>query len=703
MPTNTLPTPDIKDVFFLAPHIVLTIWGLLVLMVDMALVRRKDPTERRNTIGRLSLIGVGVGLVAAAVVCFLPLDVRANPGAYESSAVAVDRGDQARAARQGQDGEQGESWGDLTRHRLGHLLGAKGVDYLTVTDPPLFFGTLSGDSQVAYFNIIYIGLLGLILWLSTAWSFTEEWGEYFALMFWATVGMMLLTASEELITLFITLETMTICLYLCTALEKSRRRSAEGGLKYFVYGSVSSALFLFGLSMLYGLTGTTYFDGVRQVLGITDRAVGGDTFVSGTGLAGNVAGGTAVLLMLVGFGFKVAAVPFHQWAPDAYEGAPAPVTAWIATGSKLASFVALMKVFVHALLPWSNPQSNLMGPGWLGIVAVIAAVTMTFGNFAALAQRNLKRMLAYSSIAHAGYILVGVAAASVAVDNTKATGAVLYYLIVYAFANVGAFAVAAWLVRDKKTDEIDDLNGLGTQEPLLAGCILILMLSLIGIPPLAGFFGKLYVFMEALDQREPSRSITLLWLVALGLFNSVVSAFYYVRVLKAMYLREPGERRLAPASGPIALPILLAAGLMIVFGILPDTLLLSPMQAAAAPMLTSVSPTTRLVPNPERDEKGNIVKKVLPPIRYGPEFGKGSPPPGRPMPGGAPAAAKAAGEAGTPEGPATRSEAQTPGKAGSPGSPPAAKGQAPSGPAAPTPAASKAAGPAPEKKASARP
>ncbi len=189
-----------------------------------------------------------------------------------------------------------------------------------------------------------------------------------------------------------------------------------------------------------------------------------------------------------------------------------------------------------------------MGPGWLGIVAVIAAFTMTYGNFAALAQRNFKRMLAYSSIAHAGYILVGVAAASVAADNSKAVGAVLYYLVVYAFANVGAFAVAAWLVRDKKTDDIDDLNGLGFQEPLLSVCILILMLSLIGIPPLAGFFGKLYVFMEALDERDPARSATLIWLVALGLFNSVVSAFYYVRVLKAMYLREPGVRRLAPAS-----------------------------------------------------------------------------------------------------------------------------------------------------------
>ncbi len=302
------------------------------------------------------------------------------------------------------------------------------------------------------------------------------------------------------------------------------------------------------------------------------------------GLGGNVAGATAILLLMVGFGFKIAAVPFHQWAPDAYEGAPAPVAAWIATGSKLASFVAMMKVFLHALLPWSNPSTSVLGPGWIGIVAVIAAVTMTYGNFAALAQRNLKRMLAYSSIAHAGYILVGVAAVSVAADS-KAAAAVLYYLIVYAFANVGAFAAAAWLVRDKDTDDIDDLNGLGFQQPLLAVAILVLMLSLIGIPPLAGFFGKLYVFMEALNQPATNQPVSLIYLVALGLLNSVVSAFYYVRVLKAMFLRPPGDKRLAPASRAIASPIVLGAIVVVIFGVMPGSLM-SIMQAAAVPMLT---------------------------------------------------------------------------------------------------------------------
>ena len=546
MPTNAPLTVDFRDVFFLLPQIVLTVWGLLVLLVDLGLAKRMSTTARRQTIGRLSLIGVAVALVAAVVVCLLP--VYANQYLDDTA-----------------------SWLSPAR-----WLSPTTVSYLSDTEPTIFFGTIAADAQVGYFNILYIFLLGLILYLSMAWTFTEEWGEYFALMFWATVGMMLLTAAEELITLFLTLEMMTICLYLSTALEKTKRRSAEGALKYFVYGSVSSALFLFGLSLVYGLTGTTYFEAIRQLLAATPEK----------GLATNVAGITAVVLMMVGFGFKVAAVPFHQWAPDAYEGAPATVTAWIATGSKLASFVALMKVFLHALLPWSNPATSVMGPGWVGVVVILSALTMTYGNFAALAQRNLKRMLAYSSIAHAGYILVGVAAASVSISGSRAAGAVLYYLVVYAFANVGAFAVAAWLVRDKKTDDIDDLNGLGFQQPLLALCILLLMLSLIGIPPLAGFFAKLYVFMEALDQANSAHPVTLMWLVALGLFNSVVSAFYYVRVLKAMFLREAGARPLESPSQPIAVPIIVGTLVVVIGGIMAEWLIM-PMQVAAGSMLTS--------------------------------------------------------------------------------------------------------------------
>jgi NADH-quinone oxidoreductase subunit N len=551
---STFSPIDFRDFWFLTPVMVLSAWGLLVLLVDLALARRLSSDDRRRTVGRLAMVGVALGLFAAVGLILIQQTI------------------------QGQE-DAAPGW-----------MSASLAEYFRTAGGTIFLGTLSADPQTGWINILFILLLGLVIWLSMAWSFTENWGEYYALLTWAAVGMMLLAASEELVTLFLTLEMMTICLYLMTAFEKTRRRSAEGGLKYFVYGSVSSALFLFGLSMVYGLTGTTQFEAIRVALASTSHE-------SVSGLSGNVAGATALLLMLVGFGFKVAAVPFHQWAPDAYEGAPAPVTAWIATGSKLASFIALMKVFLHALQPWSFPSNHLTGPGWLGVIAIVSAVTMTYGNFAALAQRNLKRMLAYSSIAHAGYMLVGVAAASVSTRGAEAAGSVLYYLVVYGFANVGAFAVAAWLVRDKKTDEIDDLNGLAYQSPALAVCILVLMLSLIGIPPFAGFFGKLYMFMEALDQGPGPARLTLIGLVTLGLLNSVVSAFYYVRVLKAMFLREPGARRLLRADPSIEIPIVVGTLVVAYFGVRPFDLM-SPMQAAAVPMLTATTGGSSMISPP---------------------------------------------------------------------------------------------------------
>jgi NADH-quinone oxidoreductase subunit N len=396
---------------------------------------------------------------------------------------------------------------------------------------------------------------------------------------------------------------MTICLYLATAFEKDKRRSAEGGLKYFVYGSVSSALFLFGLSMVYGLTGSTRFDAINSVL-LTDT--GGVA-----GLAGNTAGVTAVMLMLVGFGFKVAAVPFHQWAPDAYEGAPAPVTAWVATGSKVASFLAMMKVLLHAVGPWSSGPNGVASPGWIGVVAVLAAASMTYGNFAALAQTNFKRMLAYSSIAHAGYMLVGVAAAGVSLSRQDTSGAVLYYLIAYVSANLGAFALAAWMARDKGSDRIEDLNGLGIRHPGLAVCTVLLLLSLIGMPPLAGFFGKLYMFMKALDETGIYHArLTLMWLVALGLLNSVVSAFYYVRVLKAMFLRPSSGPALTDPPTSVVTTIVLGTAVTIAIGVYPAPVM-NVLKAAAVHMLGSSGDSSR----PAGPRRLSVLRNEFPEIR----------------------------------------------------------------------------------------
>jgi NADH-quinone oxidoreductase subunit N len=537
MPVNA-ETFHPGDFALLTPEIFLAVWGLLVLLADLGFYRRLSADDRRNRVGRLALIGAVLGLLVAA----LPLMVR------------------------------------FDAYGMGKWLNLAGKDYISDPDVFLFYGSISSDLATESITVLLAGLFALVVWMSSTWSFTEEWGEYYALLFWATVGMMLLQASEELLTLFLTLETMTICLYLATAFEKTKRRSAEGALKYFVYGSVSSALFLFGLSLTYGLTGSTQFFAIRLAVQPTSGNL--------TGLSGNVVGATAVLLMLVGFGFKVAAVPFHQWAPDAYEGAPAPVTAWIATGSKIASFIALMKVLLYALGPWSSATGSATTPGWIGVVAVLSAASMTYGNFAALAQRNLKRLLAYSSIAHAGYMLVGVAAAGVSVKREESAGSVLFYLVAYSFANIGAFALASWLAKDKGSEQIDDLNGMAYRYPVLATCTLLLMLSLIGLPPLAGFMGKLYMFMEALDEgRAHTSRLTLLWLVALGLFNSVVSAFYYVRVLKAMFLRPESGPPLGPPPTPVAASIILATAVTLFLGVMPGPVI-NWMKGAAVTMLS---------------------------------------------------------------------------------------------------------------------
>ena len=436
MPIAALPlAPNARDLIHLGPEVVLSVWGLLVLVVDFAALRHVAADRRAKSLGMLSLVGVLVAFVSA----FLPEFVGRPPGA--------------------------------------------------LTEPSLILGTIAGGPLIERLNAVTLVLLGLVVALSSVWAFTEHWGEYFALTLWAGVGMMLLMAAEELLTLFLSLELMTICLYLLAAFEKGRPRSPEAGLKFFVYGSVSSALFLFGLSWIYGLTGTTRLAGIGQALQSGSAGA--------VGLSGNLAGALAVLLVLVGFGFKIAAAPFHQWAPDVYEGSPAPVAAWVATGSKPASVVALLKVLIQALGPYASGPNGIAGPGYVGLVAILAAVSMTYGNFAALGQRNLKRMLAYSSIAHAGYLLVGVLAASVSVDPAAASGAVLFYLAVYATSTLGAFAVATWLGRAGGPDDIDDLDGLGSRSPILAACVVLLMLSLIGLPPLAGFFGKLFMFLEA--------------------------------------------------------------------------------------------------------------------------------------------------------------------------------------------------------------
>ena len=507
----------LREFWVIAPEVVLSAWGLVVIAADLAWYHKSADGERRKRAARLTLVGLLIAFVAALQPIIVRFDL------YE--------------------------WGD----RLNFV----GLDRLVDTDPTYFLGTISGDPLTEFANLFFLFLLGLVVWMSGTSRLTEHWGEYFALLLWSAVGMMLLTATENLAVLFISLELMTICLYLLTAFDRHGIRSSEAGLKYFIYGSVASAILLFGLSLLFGLTNSLQFSNIHQALFEAKLPLG---------LSENVIGATIILLILVGFGFKLALFPFHQWSPDAYDGAPATVTSWLATGSKVASVLVMSKLLIHALGLWETSLANLTGPGWVMIVAILSAASMTFGNFAALAQTRLRRMLAYSSIAHAGYLMVGLIAAGISKRQGDAVAALLFYLGIYAVTNLSAFAIVVWLGSEDRDDRIENLNGLAARYPWVGLSILVLMLSLIGLPPFGGFFGKLWMFIEALNPAQSSRT-TLIALVAVGLANTVVSAIYYVRILRAIFFEPESSDPLAAPPSSVLATILIGAFLAVATGI----------------------------------------------------------------------------------------------------------------------------------------
>jgi NADH-quinone oxidoreductase subunit N len=379
-------------------------------------------------------------------------------------------------------------------------------------------------------------------------SLARNRGEYLAILLLATIGLLLLVSSEELLMIFIGLELTGLSLYLMTAFDKTDVRSAEAGLKYFLFGSTASAFTLFGLSLVYGMSGSTGLAGIARNLG------------SGP-IQPLLAAG--VVMTLVGLAFKVAAAPFHLWAPDAYEGAPTTSAAFIASGSKVAAFFVLGKIVLIGFGPWAGSAAwHAMVSGWVPLLAALAALSILIGNFVALAQTNLRRLLAYSAVAHAGYTLLGLVA-----GGRDGFGATLFYTTVYAFTLVGAFGVVAAVRRDTGGDNLTNFSGLASRSPLLAGCMAIFLLSLAGLPPLAGFFGKFYLFSAAF---RSGTNHDLLWLVVLALFGSLVSLYYYLMVLKIIFAGKASTD--VPATGPTfiqGLSLSMLALAVVFFGIAP--------------------------------------------------------------------------------------------------------------------------------------
>ena len=377
-----------------------------------------------------------------------------------------------------------------------------------------FFGMFTVDQYAMFFDIIFLMIAAVIILSSYSYvgKYVKADGEFYTLMLFSVTGMMFLASTTELLTIYISFELTSIPLYVMAGLLRTGERSAEAAVKFVLLGAMSSAILLYGFALLYGLTGTTDLTGIA-------------TSIKNGVQNGNVLVLIASVLILAGFGFKISAVPFHMWAPDIYEGAPTPATAFFSVGSKAAGFAAMLRVFITGGLGQVNLTSLTT------IVSIIAVLTMTLGNFVAAVQTNVKRMMAYSSIAQAGYIIMGFAA-SLSGQNSDASSAVLFFILVYVITNLGAFAGIIALANATGGEKIEDFRGLAKRAPLLSAGTALCLLSLGGIPPTAGFVSKLFIFTAVWGQG-------LYWLVVIALINTVVSLVYYGRIVKAMYFDAP--------------------------------------------------------------------------------------------------------------------------------------------------------------------
>ncbi len=439
----------------------------------------------------------------------------------------------------GVEDEESEGLGWLTLASLGvafifalGLVGGTGV---------AFAGEIAVDGFSAFFQLLILVAAAFVVLMSLDYAGENRLSgaEYYSLILFSTLGMMLMATAGDLIVIFLGLETMSIAVYALAGMRRRDPRSNEAAIKYFLLGAFSTGFLLYGIALIYGATGTVKLAPIHAALSAS--------------MAGNPLLLLGLGMLLIGFGFKVAAVPFHTWTPDVYEGAPTPVTAFMATGVKIGAFAGFVRVFMVNLGPISTH--------WHAALWVLAAITMTAGNLIALVQTNIKRMLAYSAIAHAGYLLVGMTAAA-----AYAGSAIMYYLIGYAFTNLGAFAVVIAVERRGAAagDSISDYRGLARRSPALAAAMAIFLLSLTGVPPLAGFVGKFYIFSAALRSGYVG-------LVVIAVLNSVTSAYYYFSVIVAIYMQEGGLGHPTLSTRPaLAAAIGLAVLATILIGIYPE-------------------------------------------------------------------------------------------------------------------------------------
>jgi NADH-quinone oxidoreductase subunit N len=424
-----------------------------------------------------------------------------------------------------------------------------------------FNDMLTVDRFALFFKFLFLVIAALVILASTDYvsKFARFRGEYHALVLLSTLGMMLLSAATELITIFVALELVSIPLYALVGFLKDTR-STEASLKYMLLGAIASGVLLYGMAFVFGFTGNTQLEGISQTIRFIDFVQGVRSSFLSTGINYGLLLG--IVLMTVGFGFKIAAFPFQMWVPDVYEGAPTPITSYLSVASKAAGFAIILRVFFTAFdLPaWLSQDWGMM-------FAVLAAIGMTIGNVVAIPQANIKRMLGYSSIAQAGYLMLGIAAMGFAAgSDIQGQSSLIFFLAGYAATNLGAFTAIIAISNKVGTDLIEDYAGVGKKSPLLALALTLCLISLTGIPPTAGFMGKFYIFSAAVQQN-------LLWLVIIAVLNSVVSAYYYLRVVKVMWLDEPKFEGTVSSSRALQVALAITCFGVLFIGIVPNFVL----------------------------------------------------------------------------------------------------------------------------------
>ena len=420
-------------------------------------------------------------------------------------------------------------------------------------------GMIAHDNLRLSFSFVFLIVSALTILVSTVWVEREDVpaGEYHALLLFATFGMMFMASGNDMVIIFLGLETLSIATYVMAGLRKTDLKSNESSMKYFILGSLASAFLLYGMALVYGATGSTNITEIAARIGTPSFP------------ALLIVGGA---MLIVGFGFKIAAVPFHVWTPDVYEGAPAPVTGFMAAGPKAAAFASFLRVFIFGFpIAAGVTAAASLHESWINALAMIAMITMTVGNVAAIMQNNVKRMLAYSSIAHAGYALVGFVGAGMATTpeaRDEAVAAVAFYMLTYAITNLGAFGIITFLGQknDRRTD-FEDFNGIGFKSPLIAFSLSLFMLSLLGLPLTAGFIGKVLVFRPALEANNTLMTM----LVVVAVVNTAISAYYYLRLIVVMFFRERTTDWVDPKlPAAFAAVLLLTVGGVLYFGIFGD-------------------------------------------------------------------------------------------------------------------------------------